>query len=400
MTRRELDRFLRARRMGGRSSIGRRQFLGRAGLMAGGVALAPSVLAACSSSKSDKKSSGGSNDTAKELTVDNWPLYIDDKSVADFQEQTGIKTKYKENINDNNEYFATIQEPLSQGDSIGADVITPTGWLAGRLYELGYVQDIDFDKVPNLKNLRPDLKNPSWDPDGKYSLPWQSVIAGVAYNLEKTGRDLSSVNDLFDPAFRGKVGMLLEMRDTVGLTLLGEGLDPTTITYDQAQPAFDKLQEAADSGQIRQFTGNDYQDDLVNGNFAVNIAWSGDVAQLALENPNIKFVIPDEGGTLTADTMVMPTPSGRMDSVTAWMNYFYDPVNAARVAATVQYPTPVLGVQEEMRKSSDSTTQALAESVLLFPDEEVLASLSVFNVLDPDQEEKFDTRFAEITGGG
>jgi len=399
MTRKQLDRYLRTRRLGSRSSIGRRQFLGRAGLMAGGVALAPSVLAACSSSSDDKKTGSGSS-SEKKLDVANWPLYIDDESVADFEKQTGIKTSYKESINDNNEYFATIQEPLSQGDGIGADVIAPTSWLAARLFELEYVQEIDFDKVPNISNLRPDLKNPSWDPDGVYSLPWQTGITGIAYNLSQTGRDLSSVNDLFDPAFKGKVGMLLELRDTVGLTLLGEGLDPTAITYEETQPAFDKLQEAADSGQIRSFTGNDYQDDLVNGNFAVNIAWSGDVAQLALDDPNIKFIIPDEGGMSWADTMVMPTPSDRMDSVTAWMNYFYDPVNAARVTASVQYISPVDGVQEQLRNSTDEATKALAESVLVFPDDEVLAGLSVFQNLDEDQEELFDTRFAEITGGG
>ncbi len=402
MKRTELDRYLRARRRGTRAGIDRRQFMTRAGLLAGGIAVAPSVLAACSDDKDKKSDSsgGGGGGGSKNLAVNNWPLYMEDGALEKFGEETGITVEYAEGINDNNELFATINEPLSQGDGIGADIIVPTGWMAGRLIGLDYMQEIDFDKVPNRKNLLPNLESPPWDPDNKFSLPWQVPITGIAYNIAVTGREINSVEDLFDPAFRGRVGMLAEMRDTLGLTMLLEGLDPTEPpTFEDAQPAFDRVQEAVDAGQVRSFTGNDYQDDLLAGNFALNVAWSGDVYQLVKDNDDLRFVIPEQGGMIAADTMIMPAPSENMDSVTEWMDFFYDPVNAALVTSFVNYYSPVQGVAEELTKMGGDAA-ALVDDPLVFPTEETLAELNQFGLLDEEQETLYDERWAEVTGGG
>ena len=380
-----------------RAGLNRRQFLGRAGLMAGGIALAPSILAACgddggSSGDDDGRGGGGSN----ELAINNWPLYIDRQTVSNFEQDTGISLDYQEGINDNNELFAQIQEPLANGDSIGADIIVPTGWLAGRLINLEYVQKLPLDKIPNKDNLIPRLQDSSWDPTNEYSLPWQSGIGGIAYNIAETGRELRTFDDLLDPEFEGRVGMLLEMRDTLGLALMSEGIDITTVTFDEAQPAFDKIEEAANNGQIRRFTGNNYQNDLVNGNFVANTAWSGDVAQLTLENENLRFVIPDEGGTLWADTMVWVSPSDNEDAVAEWMDYVYDPEVAARIAAYVQYLPVVEGTQEVLAQ----TDPEAAENPLIFPSDEDFDQLSQFKALDEDEEQQFDERWAEVTGQG
>jgi spermidine/putrescine transport system substrate-binding protein len=189
--------------------------------------------------------------------------------------------------------------------------------------------------------------------------------------------------------------MLLEMRDTVGLALYSEGIDPATVTYKQAEPAMKRLQKAVDSGQVRRFTGNDYQDDLVDGNFAVCVSWSGDVAQLTLDNEDLRFVIPDEGGMRWADTMTWVSSAKRRDQVAAWMNFFYDPANAARVTAYIQYITHVDGEAAELA----AIDPALGSSPLIFPPEDVQTRLKPFNQeLSPKDEEKFDARFAEITG--
>jgi len=207
--------------------------------------------------------------------VENWPEYIDPTeddlagTVDRFIEATGIETTYSEAYNDNNEYFALIQPLLGRGETIEPDIIVPTGWLAGRLINLGWVEELPLDQIPNAANLRDDLVNPAWDPDGKFSLPWQTGFAGIAYNLEVTGRELTSTNDLFDPEFNGKIGMLTEMRDTIGLILLSLGVDISTISsFDEAAEAFEKLEQAKNDGQIRAFTGNDYISDLESGNFA------------------------------------------------------------------------------------------------------------------------------------
>jgi spermidine/putrescine transport system substrate-binding protein len=376
--------------------LGRRDFMRKAAFGVGALAVGPSLIAACGDDDDGGDGSGSGGGGGNALVHSNWPAYIDEESVDLFRRESGIELRYNEDLNDNTEFFAKVQPDLSAGRNPGADIVTPSYWLAARMISLGWVEEVPFDDIPNADNLVADLRNPAWDPDGRYSLPWQSGLSGIAYNVAATGRELGSFNDLFDPAFRGKIGMLTEMRDTVGLALLADGKDVTDITFDQASGAFDRIERAKADGQIRQFTGNDYMDDLAAGNFVACIGWSGDIAQLALDNPDLRFVIPEEGGMRWSDIMIIPTDAANIDNAAKWMDYVYDPVNAARIAAYVGYNSPVEGVQEELRK--DPETAALADSTLMFPDEATLEKVHVFASLDEDEEAKFEERFSEITG--
>jgi len=378
-----------------RHGVSRRRFITRSAATIGGIALAPSVLGGASAWASSPAALDAARIGGK-LDVLNWPLYLDKKSKKAFPRATGIKLNYNEGLNDNNEFFAKYQEQFSRGQDIGFDIVVPTSWLANRLMKLGYLQKLPLDLAANVANLDPAFHHPTWDPTGEFTIPWQTGMTGIAYNIDVTGRELHSTDDLFDPKFKGKIGMLLEMRDTVGLVLQADGVDPTTVTYKQAGPAFKRLEKAVNSGQVRRFTGNDYQDDLVAGNFAACVSWSGDVAQLTLDNPKLRFVIPQEGGNRWADTMCMVKTSKRRKQVGAWIDYFYDPVNAARVAAFVQYISPVANIKPELAKLDP----AAPTNPLIFPPADVQAQLKIFRTLGKKEEEKFDTRFAQITGGG
>jgi len=315
-----------------------------------------------------------------------------------FAAATGVEFTYDENYNDNNEYFAKILPLLSQGKKIEADMLAPTFWMAQRMLNLGWLQKLPLGDIPNAKNLRADLRDPAWDKGNQYSLPWQTGVAGIAYNIEATGREVTSVEDLFAPEFKGKVAMLTEMRDTVGLVLLGLGKRIDEIsTFDEAAEAFDKIEKAKNDGQIRAFTGNDYIDDLSKGNFAVCVGWSGDILQLGKDNPNVRFIIPEEGGTSWYDTMVWVKGSENGDAVAEWINYVYDPVNAARITAEVQYMSPVEGVRDELVKMGGEAAE-LAENPLLFPDDATLGRLQSWGSLSEEEEAKFDERFSAITG--
>jgi spermidine/putrescine transport system substrate-binding protein len=382
-------------------NVSRRQFMTRAGLAVGGVAIAPSLLAACGN---DDEGAGGSG--GQQVWFDNWTLYIDKPdgdlygaggTLDEFQKQTGRRIRYTEGYNDNTEYFSKIQPILSTGGTIGPNLIAPTFWMAGRLLQLGWLERLPTDRVPNAANLVDNLRNPPSDPTGEYSLPWQAGIAGIAYNESVTGRELRSIDDLWDPSFRGRIGMLTEMRDTIGLIAMSEGIDLADPTFERFQPAFATLEENVRNGQIRQFTGNDYVDDLEQGNYAACIGWSGDVVQLAQDNPDIKFAVPESGGTLWFDTMVVPKGASNVDAVAEWMNFVYDPVNAARITAEVQYIPPVQGVQDELRRMGGESAE-LADSQLLFPDASTLALLQSWGNLDEEQEEQFDSEFARISG--
>ena len=384
-----------------RGGMSRRQFLARsAALGAAGVSL-PAFLAACGGS-----SDGGaeSADGAGSLFFENWPEYVDLTegdyvgTVDRFIEATGISMNYTDLYNDNNEYFAKIQPLLGAGKTIEPDIIAPTSWMAGRLIGLGWTDKLPVGDIPNMANIVDGFVKPTWDPTGEYSMPWQAGMAGIAYNIDVTGREIKSVADLFDPAFKGKIGMLTEMRDTIGLIMMAEGKDISKVsTFNEAANAFDRLEKAKNDGQIRSFTGNDYVDDLAAGNFAACVGWSGDVLQLSKDNPDIKFIVPEEGGTSWYDTMVWMKGSENGNSVSQWMNYLYDPVNAARLTTYVQYMSPVKGVREELVKMGGESA-ALAENPLLFPDDATIKKLQTWGGLSETEEAKFDERFASIAG--
>jgi spermidine/putrescine transport system substrate-binding protein len=379
--------------------ITREQLLRRAA--AGGAVLSlPALLVACGGGggiEGQQADTGAAPTTieqelANEITVSNWPYYIDQNDDAtrfptleEFEKETGVKVNYLEDINSNEEFFGEIQAPLSRGQSIDRDIIVPTAWLCARLLRLGYLQKLDKSAIPNMVNLEDTLKSPAWDPNRDYSLPWQSYITGLGYDPTKVGGELTSVEQLLDPALKGKITMLDSMEDTVGLFLLEMGVDPSgeidPTAYDEA---IAKVQKAVDDGQIRQFTGNDYTGPLSKGDVWASIAWSGDIIILQPDNPNLEFTIPDAGGMTSVDTMVIPT-GGDVYTASTFMNFFYDPKIAAQVAAYVNYITPVKGTKAEIKP-------ALANDPLIFPTPEVLENLYEFNpeaIENVDYQEKW-----------
>jgi spermidine/putrescine transport system substrate-binding protein len=372
-------------------AITRRSFLARSALATGGLALANSLQAACGGGDGAPAASGAGGRT---LRISNWPLYIDGRTVSDFERATGIRTEYREDINDNAEFLARISEPLSRGLSIDRDIIVLTDWTAGRLIELGYLAPLLDQQFPNKANLVDDLQEVDFDPGRRYSVPWLSGMAGVGYNPEKTGRELTSVEDLFDPEFKGQVTMLTEMRDTLGLVMLGLGRDPARCTRADVQAAAARIKRARESGQIRKFTGNDYAEDLAAGNIAVALAWSGDIQGLAADNPGLRWLAPREGAILFSDNMMIPRTSGRQELAMTWMNYVYDPKHSARIVAGAPYLSPVRGTAAELARIAP----ALASSPLVNPPEDLRARLHNFRTLSAAEAIEFNRIFQDAIG--
>ncbi|AKL74516.1 spermidine/putrescine-binding periplasmic protein [Actinobacteria bacterium IMCC26256] len=373
-----------------RQNLSRRQFLTRTGLAVGGVAIAPSLLAACGG--------GGSDANKNAVSISNWPGYMGKTDIAAFKKATGIGVTYTEDINDNNEYFAKIQPNLQKGKSIGRDGFVLTDWMANRIInEVKWAQPLVAAKLPNKVNLRPALASPAFDPKRKFSLPWTSGMTGIAYNIALTGKEIKTIDDFI--AVSGPTSVLSEMRDTVGLFMLADGKDLTKPTYENAGTAFNRLEKAISDGAITSFNGNDYVADLGTGNLAAAFAWSGDVAQITRDNPDVRFVIPESGGTLWSDNFMIPISSEKPDLASEWINFFYDPVNAAVLTSFIQYISPVEGVAEELIKLGGDAAK-LADDPLVNPTEAVLATLSIFGPLNEAEEIRFDNRFAEIQGAG
>ncbi|MEI8336599.1 MAG: spermidine/putrescine ABC transporter substrate-binding protein [Actinomycetes bacterium] len=373
-----------------RQNLSRRQFLTRTGLAVGGVAIAPSLLAACG---------GGSSDGNKNaVSISNWTGYMGKSDIAAFKKATGISVTYTEDINDNNEYFAKIQPNLQKGKSIGRDGFVLTDWMANRIInEVKWAQPFVASKVPNKANLLPALASPAFDPQRKFSLPWTTGMTGIAYNIAQTGKEIKTIDDFI--AVSGPTSVLSEMRDTIGLFMLADGKDLATPTYESAGPSFDRLEKAISDGAITSFNGNDYVSDLGTGNLSAAIAWSGDVAQITRDNPDVRFAIPESGGRIWSDNFMIPVSSDKPDLASEWINFFYDPVNAARLTSFIQYVSPVQGTADELIKLGGDAAK-LVDDPLVNPTDAMLATLSDFGSLNEAEEIRFDKRFAEIQGAG
>jgi spermidine/putrescine transport system substrate-binding protein len=375
----------------------RRRFLGGSAAGAAALVLGPSFLAACGSENKESApattTDDGSPATGK-LRVSNWPLYMADGWVAAFQTATGLTVDYKEDFNDNEEWFAKNKEPLSRKQDIGADLVVPTQFMAARLKQLGWLNEISDSRVPNRKNLRPDLLNSPVDPGRKFTAPYMTGMVGLAYNKAATGREIKTMDDLWDPKFAGKVSLLSDMEDGVGMVMLSQGSSIEDPTTESVQKAVDLIKEQKDKGQIRRFTGNDYGDDLSAGNVVVAQAYSGDVVQLQADNPDLDFVVPESGGTWFIDTQVIPYTTQNQKAAEAWINYLYDRANYAKLIAHVQY-VPVLS---DMTDELNKVDPKIAADPLINPPKATLDNLKSWAALTDEQTQEFNSAYAAITG--
>jgi spermidine/putrescine transport system substrate-binding protein len=365
----------------------RRELLERSAL--GGALLAIPGLAAACGGDSGIEGQGGttaaattiSRELKDRLTISNWPLYIDvdektkkRPTLDAFTKEFNVDVRYIEDVNDNDEWFGKNRAALSQKKAIGRDLTVLTDWMAGRMIRLGYAQKLDKETIENADNLVDTLKSPSFDPDREYTMPWQSGLTGIGFDPDRTGAITSVQQLLEDPKLKGKVTLLTEMADTISLVVQANGDDPTSLDDAAFNSAHDRIKKAVDSGQIRQFTGNDYTGPLAKGDLAACLSWSGDVVQLTVDNKDLVWNIPETGGDIATDNMLIPK-GGDAFTASTFMNFVYDPKIAAQIAAYVNYITPVKGAKEEAAKLDPK----LADNPLIFPDEETLSKVKIFD---------------------
>lgn len=384
----------------------RRAQLSRRALLAGaGVSASALALAACSTGSGQAKPTAAADESAtdKSLNWANWAAYIDEDdngdypTLARFTEETGIEVNYEVAVDDNNTYYGKVKDQLALGQDIGADAVCLTDWMVSRWIRLGYTQELDHDNIPNLANLAPALQDPDFDPGRAMSVPWQGGFAGICWNTEAIPGGLESVEDLWNPEFKGRVGVLSEMRDTIGLLMLQNGVD---ISGDWGDAEFtaanDILREQVESGQVRNIKGNSYLEDLKSGDTLAAICWSGDITVINAEaGDKWQFAIPTAGATLWNDNFLVPIGSSRKTNVETLINYYYEPEVAAEVAAWVNYITPVVGAKD----AAVAIDPELAENQLIFPDEETLSRAHIFRSLSGAEEQKYQAEFQSILLG-
>ena len=363
-------------------------------LLVGGAALSvPGLLPVLAQAANpDPKRIAG-----KTLTISNWPLYIDidektkkRPTIEEFERRYKVKVRYLEDVNDNPTFFGKIQAQLRRGQSIGRDIIvmSDNSPYPSLMVKNGWLEKLDKGVLPNLKNLQDSLRNPSWDPKQEYNLPWQSFLTGIAYNLKETKTPVTSIDRLLeDRRLHGRVTFLSEIPDAIGLVMLANGDDPSKVTDASFDHAFKRIEKAFKSGQIRKFTGNDYTGPLSRGDLAACLSWSGDVVQLTLDNKNLKWVIPQSGGMIATDCMLIPK-KGDAYLASVFMNFIYDPAVQAKITAYVNYVTPVKGVDKVLARTDPET----AKNPLVFPTQAMRRELHSFDeqaIFNPDYREKW-----------
>ncbi|MCZ4122550.1 polyamine ABC transporter substrate-binding protein [Streptomyces sp. H39-S7] len=392
----------------GRGALARRSLLRAAGLgavaTAGLTGLTGCGIPAAGGQKDSAATTTDRSGSEKTVNFSNWTEYIDvtddgkhRPTIDAFTKRTGIAVKYTEDINDNVEFFGKVKPQLAAGQDTGRDLMVLTDWLAGRLIRLGWVQKLDPSNLPHAyANLEQRFRSPDWDPGRAYSYPWQGIATVIAYNKKATGgRKITSVSQLLDdPSLKGRVGMLSEMRDTIGMTLLDLGKKPETFTADDFDAAIARVQKAVDSQQIRRFTGNDYTADLSKGDMAACLAWAGDLVQLKADNADIEFVFPDAGYISSTDNLLVPNKARHKKNAERLIDYYYEPPVAAQLSAYINYVCPVAGVREELAKLDPE----LANNTLIIPDAAMAAKTHSFRSLSSAEETAYEQKFSKLIG--
>ncbi|MEV6396544.1 spermidine/putrescine ABC transporter substrate-binding protein [Streptomyces sp. NPDC051907] len=391
----------------GRGALSRRSLLRASGVGALAVGGA-GILSGCGIPPAKREegaaASDDHSDQEKQINFSNWTEYMDISedgktrpTLQAFTKRTGIAVRYTEDINDNVEFFGKIQPQLAAGQDTGRDLINVTDWLAARMIRLGWAQKLDASLLPHAyANLSSQFRSPDWDPGRAYSYPWTGIPAVIAYNVKATkGRKVDSITQLLDdPTLKGRVSLLTEMRDTVGLTLLDMGKDPAKVDDADYDAAINRLQKAVDKKQIRRFTGNDYTSDLDKGDIAACVAWAGDLIQLQVDNPDVKFSIPAAGYMTATDNLLVPANARHQKNATRLIDYYYELPVAAQLAAYINYVSPVNGVGPELAKIDP----ALAANPLIIPDAAMAAKSHSFRSLSSEEETAYEEKFAKLIG--
>ncbi len=342
--------------------------------------------------------------TEKLVNWSNWPSYMDVNTTTKnhptldaFTKKTGIKVNYTEDYNDNNEFYAKVRPLLAAGADTGRDVWVSTDWMVARLIRENFVQKFDLANIPNHANVEDALLNVLYDKGRLYSLPWQSGFTGIAWNPKSTGgKKIETVDQLLtDPKLKGKVTLLTEMHDTIGLVLIALGKDPANFTDADFDAAVAEIQKAKDAGQIKGFTGNDYTKPLASGDTAACMAWTGDVVQLKADNPSLGYALPTAGFMYWSDNFVIPNLAKHKKNAETVINYYYDPAVMAQVVDYVNYISPVKGSKAVLLKSDPPA----AANPLIFPSSAVIANAKIFRPLTAAEETKYNRKFQAIVTG-
>ncbi|GAA1772351.1 PotD/PotF family extracellular solute-binding protein [Nonomuraea sp. AD125B] len=394
-----------------RHGLPRREAFRLAGLSAAGLALAACGVQGQKAAppKADEVQDFWSKQTKNgKVVFANWPEYMpEDKGPLEkFAKDTGISYEYKEVIQENADFFGKADPVLRAGQPLGYDIVVMTnGIQLQHMIELGYCVPLDHSKLPNFAaNAGQKYKERAYDPGNKYTVPYTSGVTGIAYNTKYVKDDITSIQALFDPKYKGRIGMMADAQEIGNFGMFALGIDPEKSTEADWKKAGDKLKEQRDNGLVRKYYDQSYIDAVAKGDIWITMAWSGDVFQRQLAGEPVKFVVPEEGGTIWTDNMLIPKGAANPLDALMLMDYLYQPAVAAELDEFIQFVTPVPAVQDLLREKAKTAQgedkkalEQMADSPLMFPTEADYARLRGYTPLDNKQQQVFNPIFQSVT---
>jgi spermidine/putrescine transport system substrate-binding protein len=390
----------------------RRRFLQVGAMGVAGLTLAD-LLAACTKASENSVASGAAFDWASQasqgsFTWGTWPFYLDQKRIdgervhptlENFTKATGVDVNYREVINEYATFYAKLRPQLEAGQPTDYDLIVMgyPRWIP-LMMQLGYLLPLDQSRLTNFKaHAGKAYSDRTWDPGNVYTIPYQGGITGIGYNPELTGREITSYQDLLDPAFAGKVGMFNDTEDLPNLALLGMGVEPKTSTPDNWNAAADMLTKQREDGIVRQYYGQGYLSDLQRGDLALTMAWAADILISNITGfPDLKFVVPEEGALLWVDCLCIPNGAQSAYDAMSMIDYLYDPEVAAGLTAWVQAVSPVPEAKDVLISQGN---EDVANNPLVFPTDEMYTKLHDYRVLSADEQQVWDDTFIRVVEG-
>ncbi|MFC1431327.1 PotD/PotF family extracellular solute-binding protein [Streptacidiphilus sp. N1-3] len=406
----DLARFAnRTRARSSAAAMSRRSLL--RGATAGGLAVAGAgLLSACGvqghvvppGAKATGQAGKDYSDTEKKVVWATWPAYIDiddkhpDKrpTLDAFVKESGIQVDYLEIINDNNDFYTKVDPYLVKGIDTGYDIMVVSDYMVAKYRTYDYLQELDLANIPNHDKMLPSVLKDPTDPGRRFSVPWAYGFTTIAYNSKLVKQPITSVAEIFTrPDLHGKVSLFSEMEDTAALALLALGHDPEKFTDAEFNEALEYIRKAKSSGQIRAFTGNDYLSDFQNGNTAVTMAYSGDVAQLGIDYL-VTVNLPKEGLLAWSDNCVIPNFARHKTNAEKLLNYYLQPDVAAALDDYIDYVPVVDGAVAALQQLDPDT----ASSPLIVPTKEMEAKAHGFMALTIAQLNDYTSRFQQTIG--
>lgn len=329
-----------------------------------------------------KLNEGGGSGGKNSITVYNWGEYIDPDLLKQFEQETGIKVIYE--TFDSNE---GMMGKVEQGGT-AYDISMPSEYMIEMMAEKDLLLPIDYNKIPNVKNIDPYFLDLPFDPDNKYSLPYFWGTLGIAFNPTLLdGQTFESWDNLWDPSLRQQVVLVDSARESIGMSLNSLGYSLNSTNLDELRQATDKLKEL--SPNVKAVIGDEVTQLMVNEEAAISLTWSGQAADMMYENEDIDYIVPEEGSNLWFDNMVIPRTASNIDGAHAFINFMLDAEVAAQNADYVGYSTPNLAALDFMDPEVTGDER-------FYPDEETRGHLEVYRNLGLEMLGQYNEFFLEF----